>query len=689
MRRSSSVIGLCSVAVPLLCLTLSVRPARAEIYFQGTDNKLWRLNTDGTGGVNLGGYKTKSAPVVFGGHVYFQGTDDALWQILPDGTGGIRVGGGYKTSASPFVASGIYFRGTDDKLWRVDLDGSNGMNLGGYKTKSTPQVSGRYVFFQGTDNKLWRINLDGSGGINLGLNTTSSPPFVTSKYVYFRGTDDRLLRTNLDGTSGMQLSGYKTKSTPFVTDSFVYFQGTDDKLWRINLDGSNGVNLGRYKTKSSPVIDTAGNFIYFQGTDNALWRLNLDGSRGTHLGGFNTASTPGLPPTTLGMALPKYVVLTLIYAPPGTNAGKSASLVDYSNGSSTGTTLSISSSLKEGVSAALTYKADSPPGGSFGISFSDTTTNDSSLQVKKSASNEIKVAGPGADGIDHDHDVFYLWLNPRFDVSVDPHNNLDWQLGVKGPIMTVQYVLVGELKNPALMNPGKSRQLAAAGLTTADYAQILALDPCASAPCAAAIAADAIRFLPTSFSFPYNPPFNASDSVPTVTSTVQNSVIYDTKQTTQTAYGVALNVVASLPDKLGLKLGGTLDWTNTGSTQINNTSSQSATVTVGGPAFGYTAPGVDVLVYWDTIYNSFVFTFTTDQPNASGVVMDRSGKPASHVQVTLGAGAHTFTTFTDAKGEYRFYHAPSGQGKLAVKGEHFAVPVGPGAQKATLHLTTN
>ena len=63
------------------------------IYFQGTDDKLWRINPDGSGGVNLGGYKTKSTPTVFGQYIYFQGTDNKLWRINIDGTGGIDLGG--------------------------------------------------------------------------------------------------------------------------------------------------------------------------------------------------------------------------------------------------------------------------------------------------------------------------------------------------------------------------------------------------------------------------------------------------------------------------------------------------------------------------------------------------------------------------------------------------------------------
>lgn len=665
--------------VVLLCTALAARSADAQVFFQGTDNKLWRVDANGSG-VNIGGHKTKSTPVVFGGHVYFQGTDDKLWQVLPDGSGGIQVGGVFKTSSAPFVAGHIWFRGTDDKLWRVNLDGSGGVNPSGYKTKSTPIAAGRYVFFQGTDNKLWRINIDGSGGINLGLNTTASPPFVTDRYVYFRGTDDRLLRVNLDGSAGIQLAGYKTRSTPFVTDRYVVFQGTDNKLWRVNLDGTGGVNLGGYKAKSAPVVDAVHGLVYFQGTDNALWRIGIDGNQGTHLGGFNTASTPGIEWPTLASPRPKYMVLTLVYAPPGTNGGKSASQVDYSSGSSTGTTVSIGSSFKEGVSAALTIANNKDD--SFGLSLTGTTSDDSSLTIKKSQSNDIKVVGPAADGINHDEDTFYLWLNPQFEVSVDPQHNLDWQLGTSGPTMVIQRAFVGWLKNPSSMPPGIQQQLAAAGLTQADFAEILKLDPFASG----ASTIDPNRYVPVNFTFPYTPPLNAADSVPTQTYNVQSSVANDTKHTAQTVYGVALNVVGSLSSALGLKLGSTLEWTNTQSTAINNTATQSATVTIGGPAFGYVGPGVDVMVYWDGIYNSFMFAFTTDVPAMSGTIVDRAGKPLPHALVTVAVGAKKFTTFTSATGEYRLHRVPAGQHVLSVSGERF--PVAAGAGKSTLHLKT-
>jgi hypothetical protein len=57
--------------------------------------------------------------------VWFQGTDDKLWKVFNDGTHGSQPGN-HKTSSSPLVVGGwVYFRGTDNKLWRMKTDGSS------------------------------------------------------------------------------------------------------------------------------------------------------------------------------------------------------------------------------------------------------------------------------------------------------------------------------------------------------------------------------------------------------------------------------------------------------------------------------------------------------------------------------------------------------------------------------------
>ncbi len=512
------------------------------LYFQGTDNKLWRTNPDGTGGVNLGGYQTKSTPIAFGNYIYFQGTDNKFWRINLDGSGGVDLGG-YQTNSSPFVTvNNVFFQGTDNKLWKINLDGSAGVNLGGYATASRPFAALGYVFFQGTDNTLWRIDLDGSAGIKLGNYQTKSAPFVAGSYVYFQGTDDKLWKISWDGSGGVNLGGYKTSSAPYVTPQHVYFQGTDNKLWAINLDGTGGTNLGGYQCKSSPTVDTSLNFVYFQGTDNSLWRLNLDGSHGVHLGGYNCSSTPfavqpsNQPLSSTGHV--SYILLTILYAPPGNNGGKSTSSVNYSSGSTAGTTSTISSSLKSSVSGGLTFKdgsgADADKG-TFGASASTETKDTSQVDIKKTTTTSISVNGPAADGISHDEDLYYLWLSPQIIITVDPWNNSAWELGSAGPTMLIQYARGGWLKNPSTMPAGLMQDFTTAGMTTADFATILSANPFANG----AAAIDPNRFLPTTQSFPYDPPDVGANPVPVAgynqTNTVTNTITHEVTHT----YGVS------------------------------------------------------------------------------------------------------------------------------------------------------
>jgi hypothetical protein len=662
------------------------------LYFQGTDDKLWGLNVDGTGGINVGGFKTRSTPVAFGTNLYFQGTDHKLWKTNLDGSNGVDLGG-YATNSTPFLTTDyIYFQGTDDKLWQVALDGSGGRNLGGYKTKSMPYGFGQYVFFQGTDDKLWRILIDGTQGVNLGGYKTASTPFATAQHVYFRGTDNKLWQLDIGGTGGVHLGGYNTNSMPFVTADHVYFQGTDDKLWRINLDGSAGTNLGGYKTKSSPVVGNG--FVFFQGTDNALWRLNLDGSQGVHLGNFNTASSPFVVDPTnqpvTGTLLPRYFVLTLVYSPPGTDAGSAnpnsssgTSSVDYGSGSSTGTTTSTSSSFQAGVSVGVGIGGGDKDIGSLGadFSYSKSTSDSQSVEIKKTTTFDIKVPGPAANGIDHSRDRFYLWLNPSVNVTIDPQNNLAWQLGVNGPTMIIQYVEVGWLRNPATMQPGVKALLDKAGLTPSDYQAILALDPFASG----AAPIDPNRFVALPQSFPYEAPDTANDTISTSTYVMQGSVTHT--RTTQVQYTTNISVSGGL--NLGifkLKSSASMQWTNTSSTADANAATQSATAVIGGPSFGYTGP-TDVLAYIDTIYNSFMFAFPTDPPVAVGAITDTQGKPVVRAPISLTVGQTRLSTYTDSKGEYRFYGKLSGAGSVSVAGKTFPVSVAAGTAKATLHLS--
>jgi len=388
----------------------------------------------------------------------------------------------------------------------------------------------------------------------------------------------------------------------------------------------------------------------------------------------------------VGTARPLYEVLTVVYAPPGTNGGKTSSSVDYGSGSSTGTSTSISSSFKDGIDVSVSAGFDIgivSLGANADFNASRTTTDSSSVDIKKSASYDIKVPGPGADGINHDHDLFYLWLNPLLNITIDPKNNIGWSLGVDGPTMLIQYVYAGWLKNPETMPAGVRQQLNAAGLTTSDYANILALNPFS----AGKTTIDPDRFLPTTQSFPYIPPFSSSDPVPTTTFNQQSSVTTTSSHTVQNQYGVSVSVSAGIktPFTASLKVTGSFTWTNSSTSSASSGATQTAAVTVGGPAYGYTGP-TDVLVYWDALYRSFMFAFPTEPPAHTGALVDAAGKPVAYKPVTLKTGSHTLSTFTDPQGQYRFYGVPAGQAKVTSEGRELEVAVGPGTPKAMLKL---
>jgi hypothetical protein len=188
------------------------------VYFRGTDNKLWRVNSGGSDQFQIGRNTTNARPFVF---------------------------------ADPATGEWVYFQGTDDRLLKVrgDPDGSDLTRIGENSTKSTPFVA-----------------LDSSTG---------------DVWVYFQGTDNRLLKVKSDGTGESQIGDNSTKSTPFVTDDgWVYFQGTDDKLWRVRSDGSDQSQLDNNTTSSTPAVGRmqhigyrVGRWVYFRGTDDKLWRI--------------------------------------------------------------------------------------------------------------------------------------------------------------------------------------------------------------------------------------------------------------------------------------------------------------------------------------------------------------------------------------------------------------------------------
>jgi len=391
-------------------------------------------------------------------------------------------------------------------------------------------------------------------------------------------------------------------------------------------------------------------------------------------------------PPVSGTFNPRYLILTVVYAPPGTGGpGGTRSSVQYASSSTTGSAFSVDSSFKAEVdfSASASFLGLLETGISGG--YSSASSDGRSIEVRKANTETITVQGGAADGINHDADLIYLWLNPRVAV-VARDNNAQWAVGVNGPAMRVQYVYVGWLKNPATMPVGTRNELAAANITPDDYAQILSQDPFANG----STTIDPSRYRQTNMIYPYQPPFEQGAPSPSWQTQVRNTTISTTTSTTTSSYYVGYSISSGpFADWFGAKMktSGKFTWTNTSKWSTSNDSTQSATLTITSPSFGYTGPTA-IAVYWDTIYGSFMFApAPLPTPSARGKMLDTAGKPVPHKEVNLVVGRKVWRTFTNMKGEYVFYGTPKGVGFLDLAGKRQRVLLKAGINFGDLKLT--
>src|SRR5262249_17515347 len=242
-------------------------------------------------------------------------------------------------------------------------------------------------------------------------------------------------------------------------------------------------------------------------------------------------------------------------------------------------------------------------GGGAGASFSysHSGVDSQSLDIKKTMSSTISQVGPDKDGISHDLDEIWLLLNPTVNLSLSSASAA-W-IFANAPSSPIQYVYVGWLKNPQTMPGNVATALQSAGITPAEYPNILARDPFASG----SSTLDPNRFVSLNTTFPYEPPYSQTSPVPIVSVNISNSSTSTCGTGTQDTYGVGLTISATgnYLDFAKATLKDTANWEWTNQSSLTNTvgSSQSATLAIGGPAWGYTG-GTVCKVYLDTIYNT-------------------------------------------------------------------------------------
>jgi hypothetical protein len=361
----------------------------------------------------------------------------------------------------------------------------------------------------------------------------------------------------------------------------------------------------------------------------------------------NESGTATLQPIS-GHINPKYVVLAVTYAPPG-----SQSNVNYSESTLLGDSTSIANSNNFQSSIKVSIKATTGVAtGIFGLQGSTTYSysqgwineqdTSSSISLNKTTQIAELVRGPSSSqGINHDYDVIWLWLNPLalYDVLPGP-DSVTWTGydydATDMPDMDVYPVYVGYLNGhfaipsdvaTVLARPWATGQTwgpgEGPGLTAQDFMKILAADPFSNPTYTVSVPAGSLttsdgRFTVTgNQNVSYVPPPPGGNPITQnyiegyVTTTTQGQ---GSKQSLQVAWsldqslsvGFGKHFIASLT--ADTQYSRTQTWTYQWSTTRTNTTSQSASLSVTGPAASdnYTGP-TEFVVFQDNIYGTFMF----------------------------------------------------------------------------------
>ncbi len=379
-------------------------------------------------------------------------------------------------------------------------------------------------------------------------------------------------------------------------------------------------------------------------------------------------------PFTAGALNPKFIVLGVIYSPPGAK-----STVSYSQTTALGASSSLSNGFQENISisgslgfagSGTTGKSKTPISGS-GTGAPSTNWAQQADSSSTYTVNQTTTAGTGANGplssaigVDHDYDKVLVWLNPKVNMSVGAiTTDLLWSgyaFDSNDPYFTsdpdIVELSIYCLKNPFFApdctdnNYRTSRSWdpsGLGGLTLADYAQIASADPFYVNPLYDPNSDTNYRFTSTGLVAQFQPA--APGDGPTNWYGSWNFVATASDGESATnSYSTGFSIDAGIKFVLSadLKYSDTMTWTNKWSATQTYTVGQSALYSIYGPVAtdNYTGPTA-FEVWQDNVYGSFMFVAPGTTPTTAGSIgvsplalnfgRVAEGQLSSPLQVTL------------------------------------------------------
>ncbi len=306
----------------------------------------------------------------------------------------------------------------------------------------------------------------------------------------------------------------------------------------------------------------------------------------------------------------KYLIAAVWYAAPGAD-----STTVYSSQIVTGTTMSTKTSTEENFSVGVSAGADflGVLGSSVGVTFDHqwSASSQRSIDSKLTYTTDNTMLGSGQDGIDHNRDEIVLLLKPEIKFKVyslrGSITEVTWAIDASRA--TLYPVRVGWLNGMDAMPTNVMDTLRNwAGITEADYPQILAASPFAFDP--GGLGSPAPEHYECIETLYYVPGLGGS-----VSFSIGNSYNSTVSTSTEHTYSVQLELSGTV---LVGKFNATDKWTWSNGSSTSNYSGNSSTLSVNlaQPSAAYLGPTV-LYVYVDKIYKTLMYSFIGPaNPNA-------------------------------------------------------------------------
>jgi hypothetical protein len=343
------------------------------------------------------------------------------------------------------------------------------------------------------------------------------------------------------------------------------------------------------------------------------------------------------PPPASGSLYPKFIVLSVIYAPPGQRSS-----VNYGGNETMGTTMSWGSVFTTKTSTSVS--ANGPIfGGSVSSAWTQTSDASGSMSVNSSSSSDLTVPGPTSSnaGINHEADVIAIWLNAKADFTWDNASaSYRWKYGIdtRDPVigMDVVYLHVYDLKRPGNLAGNTSLQRNWAGpgqgLTATDFGQILRANPFANG----SPNVDAQTRFYAYATVPYTKPSCDSSGHPitqpiTKSYTLNYSTAESRARSASSSYDVTFTASAAIQPFLKVQASQSFTWTNRSGTSVTSSSGQTARLSVTGPSDCSYQGDESIAVYQDNVYGTFMFAYLSQPTTLSRPLDELDSEPIAIV----------------------------------------------------------